>query len=429
MFDIFKTLINRKREKNEPESNDIKIKNPQRKNSIEEQNHPESLIAKYEAYSTMPQQLSNIIEVAPRDVQQLVRGNKKRFHENLDYNLLLIRERLPDDKLTFEQFVISKRGKKKVVMTYLKDVANPSVVEQVRNKIKAIKAETLLDTSYLERNIENSNISPFPQVELTTRPDLAEAALFQGRIMIFLDGSPDVLLAPTTFFDLMDTPEDAYSRWFIASNFFRIARYIMFIMAVSLPAFYIALTSHNPEMLPTRMAMLIAASTDGSPFPVYFEAFLMMGVVEAVRLILIRFPNEIGSVIGIFAGIVLVGAGLFANIFGPIIVMIVTLTIITSFAIPNYDLRTATRIIQFFTMIMTTMFGVFGFAVAFFYIAIHLVTLKSFGIPYMTPLAPAEASGWGHTILRDNTVVMAQDETYDPLATDETKLEKGENNE
>lgn len=403
MLKFFKKLTDRKKETKE-----LNREHEQPVKSIDKE--PEVRIDEVPVF----EKSSNIIEVAPRDIQQILRGNKKRFHEDIDYNLSLVQDRLPDENLTFEQVNIGRRGKRKVVIAYLEDVANPGIVAEVKEKIGAIRAETLLDSSYLERNIESSNISPFPQVEVTTRPDLAESALIQGRVAIFLDHSPDILLAPTTFFDLMDTPEDAYSRWFIANSFFRIARYIMFILAASLPAFYIALTSHSPEMLPTRLALLIAANAEGAPFPIYFEAFVMMGVVEAVRLILIRFPNQIGSTIAIFSGVVLAGAGLWANIFGAVIVMIVTLTIITSFAIPNYDLRQSVRIIQFFTMLMTTMFGVFGFAVAFFYIAIHLVTLKSFGIPYMTPLAPAEASGWGHTILRDNTVSMAQDETYKP---------------
>lgn len=369
-----------------------------------------------------------LIDIAPRDDQQPTRGYKKRFHECLEHNIALVKERLPDKNLVFEEFIVGSRGRKRVVMAYLKDLANPGIVKEITDRIQAIRAETLLDSSYLERNLENSNFSPFPQVETTTRPDSTEAALIQGRIAILLDGSPDILLAPTTFFDLMDTPEDSYSRWYIAANFFRMARYIMFVLAASLPAFYIALTSHNPEMFPTRFALLLAAGAEGTPFPVYFDAFIMMGVVEAVRLILIRLPNPVGAAITVFSGIVLVWAGLSANIISEFIVIIVTITAIVSFSIPNYDLRSAIRIIQFFTMIMATMFGVFGFAVAFFYIAIHLVTLKSFGIPYMTPLAPAEASGWGHTIFRDNTVKMAQDETYQPLPKAD-RVNKGEDNE
>lgn len=357
-----------------------------------------------------------VVEMAPRDVSQLFRGSKKEFLENLEFSLSLLAKRLPDENLFFQEFMVGTRSKRKVAVVYLKDRANPGIVTEINNRIKAIRAETILDSSYLERNIENSHISPFPQVETTVRPDVAESALLQGRIVILVDESPEALLAPTTFFDLMDTPEDAYGRWYIASSFFRIARYIMFMLAVSLPAFYIALTSYNPELLPTKLAFLIAAYDENIPFPIYFEAFIMMGIVEAVRMIMIRMPSTMGSTIALFAGITLVGSGLYADIIGAPVTIIVTLTIICSFAIPNFDLRFAVRIMQFFTMLMTTFLGMFGFAVAFFFIAIHLVTLKSFGIPYMAPLAPMEASGWGHTILRRNTESMPQDETYKPLA-------------
>jgi hypothetical protein len=188
----------------------------------------------------------------------------------------------------------------------------------------------------------------------------------------------------------------------------------MFILAVSLPGFYIALTSFNPEFIPTRLAFLIAGSREGTPFPVYFEGFLIMGVVEAVRMMMVRLPSQLGSTIALFSGLILIGAGIFAKIISVPMVIIATLTMISSFGIPNSDLRRAVRIIQFFTMFMTTTLGLFGFAMAFIYIAIHLSVLKSIGIPYMSPLAPLEASGFGHTILRESTKSMSRDETYEP---------------
>lgn len=361
----------------------------------------------------------SIVDVVPRDTQYPLRGPKKRFSENIDYNLLLLRERFPDINLVFEQFRLSSRSKKRVVIAYFKDVAHPGIVSEVKDRLRAIRSEAVIDSSYIERNIENSNISPFPQIENTPRPDVVESALLQGRVAIISDGSADVLLAPTTFFDLMDTPEDAYSRWFIAATFFRGARYIMFILAASLPAFYIAVTTFNPEFLPHSIVFIIARARGNAPFPIYLETFIMMGVVEAVRLMLIRIPTQIGGNIAVFCGLALVIAGLFSNVVTPIVLMVVTLTIICSFGIPNFDLRSAIRLIQFFTMIMTTALGVFGFAVAFFYISAHLVTLKSFGIPYMAPLAPLESSAWGHTVARKNSEVMPQDETYKPRSEDQ----------
>ncbi len=367
-----------------------------------------------------------LVSPIPRDKQRQIRGTKLQFFERLDYNLGLIRERIPDKNLIFEKFVVGSRGKRVVVIAYLKDLAHPGIVKEVKQRIKQIKAETVLDSSYIERNIENSRLSPFPQFEHTLRPDMAELALFKGKVLILTAENPEVLMAPTTFFDLMDAPEDLFGRWFVAASFFRIARFIMFLLAATLPGFYIALTSYNPDLIPTKLAFLIASANEGTPFPIYFEAFLMMGVVEAVRMIMIRFPNEMGSTIALFAGVVLVIAGLHANIIGAPIVIIVTLTIITSFGIPSFDLRLSVRITQFFTMIMATVLGLFGYAIAFFYIAIHLVTLKSFGIPYMSPFAPIEGSGWGHDILREDIKAMPLDETY-KASTKNLEKEKGEN--
>ncbi|MEL7563979.1 MAG: spore germination protein [Dehalobacterium sp.] len=356
-----------------------------------------------------------LIEVASRDVQQPLRGSKKRFAEEIDYNLSILAKRLPSKSLLCEEFIVGNISQTRVVLTYLSHKANPGIVGEVRKRINAIKADSVLDSMYIERNIEDSHLSPFPQIEATQEPDVSESALLQGRVAIFVDGSPDVLLAPTTFFDIMDTRDDAYMRWSVASTFFRIARYVMFFLATSLPALYIALSSYNPEMLPTKFLLLMLVSREETPLPIYLEAFLMMGVIEGIRMMMIRIPSLVGSTIALLSGITLVIAGLYANYIGASVVVIATLSMISSFGLPSFDLRISIRIIQFFTMLMATVLGIFGFAVAFFIITAHLVTLKSFGIPYTAPLAPLEPSGWGHTILRENTEQMPQDETYKPL--------------
>jgi len=355
-----------------------------------------------------------IVSTSPYDQEQIVRGPKERFSGNLDYNLTLLIERTGEKNLILEEYQMGTRAKKRVMIAYLENVANPGIVSEIKTRLSKNRTKPVLDSSYIERNIEDSNLSPFPQVETTPNPTVAESALLQGRVAIFVDQSPDVLLAPTTFFDLMDTTEDAFRRWHVASSFFKLARYILLIIAASLPGFYIGLTSYNPELIPTRLAFIIAGSREGTPFPVYFEAFFMMGVVEAVRMVIIRLPTALGSTIALFAGLLLAGAGISINIIGVPITMVVTLTIIASFGIPNNDLRGAIRIIQFGTMIMSTILGVLGFAISFFYLTAHLVNLKSFGIPYMTPLAPMEGSGWEHTVLRGNTKEMPRDESYKP---------------
>jgi len=353
-------------------------------------------------------------QTTPRATQQVATGPRRLTGEDLEYNLYLIKKILPDPNLKFANFIIGTRSRTKVVIAYLKDVANSGIVSEIKARLENIKAEIILDTSYIERNIQNSTLSPFPQLEKTKKADVVVSALAQSRIAIIVDGSPDILLAPTTFFDILDTPDDAYRRWFIASSFFRIARLILFLFAAFLPGFYIALTSFNPELIPTQLTFIITSAREGSPFPVYAEAFTMMGVAEAVRMAMLRTPTTTGQTIAIFSGLTLVGAGIISSIVSAPVVMIVTLTIIASFALPGFDLRSSIRMIQFFTMIMATLFGLFGLAIAFFYLTIHLATLKSFGIPYMAPVGPLELSGWGHTIFREPTPKMAIDETYKP---------------
>lgn len=350
-----------------------------------------------------------------RNNMQISRGPKHVFIENIGPNLALLKRRLPDPNLHFKEFYLGSRSRTKVVLVYLSDLANPGIVSEVQARLADIRAEIIPDASYIERNIQDSTLSPFPQIEKTTRPDVVESALVQGRVGIFTDGSPDVLLAPSTLFDLLDTPDDAYRRWFVASSFFRLARIAMLGIATFLPALFIALTSYLPELIPDRLAFLISAYTESVPLPVYLEAFIMMGIAEAIRMVMLRMPNNMGQTVAMFTGLTLVIAGLYANIISAPVVIIVTLTVLSSMAIPDFDLRSSIRMIQFFSMLMATFLGIFGLVFAFFYITIHLVVLKSFGIPYLAPAAPTEGSGLGHTVLRQDSKAMPGDETYKPV--------------
>jgi len=387
---------------------------------VPNENHPEGvtsgeteITSERSTFRNNPQR-PPIVRAIVGDKDQVVRGSRLRFTEDARYNLELLRNLAPTSELIAETISLGNLAPKEVFLIYLGNIANLSIVAEVKQRIKMIKARTLYESSYIQRNIEDSTFSPFPQVEASERPDVAVSALFQGRIVIILDGSPNVLLAPCTFFDLLDTPEDAYSRWFIAASFFKVARFIMLLLAVCLPGFYIATLSYNPEMVPTRLLLLILNSREGTPFPIYFEVFLMMGIAEALRMMLIRIPSPMGTTVGLFSGITLVIAGLFSHTIGSVLVIVVTLTVLSSFGIPDYDLRSSIRIIQFMTMIISSFLGLFGFALSFFIICIHLATLKSFGIPYMAPLVTMEIGAWGHTLLRGNSKEMPIDDTYKP---------------
>lgn len=275
------------------------------------------------------------VAVLPRNNQQIPRGPRSQFSEEIKGNLALVYKRINDDQLITEELIIGTRSKRKIVIAYIKDIVNPGILEEVKQRLLNIKAEFIVDSSYIERQIQDSSWSPFPQIEVTLKPDVVESALIQGRVAILVDNSPDVLLAPTTIFDLLDTPDDAYRRWFVASSYFRVIRFLLFLSTVFLTPFYIALTSFNPEMLPTALTLSIAGVREGTPFPVYLEAFLILGVAEGIRMIRLRMPTDMGSNLSMVAALIFIIAGLQGNIFSGPIVMVVTVSLIASFTIPN----------------------------------------------------------------------------------------------
>lgn len=353
-----------------------------------------------------------IIQNTPRAKNQISRGPKRLNSEDLKTNLSIIKQILPDPNLVVEDFIIGTRSHTKVSVVYLKDIVHQGILQEVSNRLKQIKAEIILDSSYIERNIQNSTWSPFPQIEKTERPDVTVSALNQGRIGILVNGSPDILLAPTTLFDILDTYDDSYRRWFIASSFFRIARFILLLTAAFLPAFYIALTSYNPELIPTVLAFNISGASSTSPLPGYLETFILLGIVEAMRMVMLRLPTFVGQTVTLLSGVILLLTGLSSDFFSGPVIIIVTLATIASFSLPNFDLRSSARMIQFLTMLLATFFGLYGLAMGFFYINIHLVSLKSFGIPYMKPLAPLDLRTWGHAVVKGDTKNMPTDRTY-----------------
>ncbi|MGI6224616.1 MAG: spore germination protein [Peptococcales bacterium] len=362
-----------------------------------------------------------IFQNTPRAKHQVGRGPQRLNSENLEFNLSTLKKMLPDPNLVVENFTIGSRTQTKVSIVYLKDIVHQGILQEVKTRLEKIHAEIILDSNFIEKNIQNFTWSPFPQVEKTNRPDVTIFALNQGRIAILVNGTPDTLLAPTTLFDILDTYDDSYHRWFVASSFFRIARIILLLIATFLPAFHISLTSYNPELIPTILSFNIIAARSSSPLPVYLETFILIGIAEATRMVMLRFPTFIGQTVALFAPISLVLTGLASNMFGAPLIIIVTLSIIATYTISDFDLRSSVRMIQFFTMLFSTFFGLFGLAMAFFYINIHLVTLKSFGVPYLAPLAPMNLSAWGHTILKEDTTDMPPDTTY--------KRKLGDNNE
>ncbi|MGC5327863.1 spore germination protein [Brevibacillus sp. SYSU BS000544] len=353
----------------------------------------------------------------------LVRGPRDGFVENIRVNTVLIRRRIRDTHLRFDSFTVGRRAKKELIIAYIEGVVHPALVEEVKRRVATIDIDEVEESGYVEQWIEDSTLSPFPQIQNTERPDRVASSLVQGRVAIFLDGTPFVLIAPVTLGMMFHSPEDFYLRWYMGT-LARILRYISAAIAVFLPALYIALASYHPGMIPSDLAFSIAGAREGVPFPAFVESIMMIGTMELLQEAGIRLPKPIGQTVSIVGGLVIGEAAVSAGIVSPVMVIIVSVTAIATFTLPSYNFAISLRIIRFGVMFAAAMFGLFGIVLFYIMINIHLVNLHSFGIPYTTPFAPGLLQDWKDLVVRAPiTLLSKRPKMMQPL--DEKRIEKG----
>lgn len=348
--------------------------------------------------------LINLVGYETRNVNEpaaepVVRGPREGLVENLHTNVSLIRRRLATPLLRFDVLTLGRLTQTKVMVTYIHGIADDSLVREVQRRLTRIETDAILDTSYIEEFIEDAPNSVFPQILTTERPDTVVAALLEGRVAILCDGSPVALIVPTTLWALMGASEDHYQRWDGAS-LVRLLRYTLVSLVLLLPSIYVAATTFHPEMLPGTMLISIAAAREGVPFSSFTEVLAMEITFEALREAGIRLPRPIGQTIGIVGAIVIGEAAVSAQLVSASVVIIVAFTGISSFVIPHFNLGIAFRILRFPILILAGSLGLFGIAIGIMLIILHLVTLHSFGQPYLAPVSPLRLHELKDTFIR-----------------------------
>ncbi|HTG68461.1 MAG TPA: spore germination protein [Candidatus Udaeobacter sp.] len=325
--------------------------------------------------------------------EALVRGPRAGFVETLSDNTALLRRHGENASLAFMSMQVGARAKKELIIAYIKDVADPDLVEEVRRRVSKIDIDNLPESGYVEQLIEDDFLSPFPQIQSTERPDRVISALMEGRVAILLDGTPFALIAPVTFSMLLQSPEDYYERW-LAGSLLRILRFFAALVALLTPAMYISFISFHPGLIPTKLAITIVGARVGVPFSSLVEALIMEVAIEILREAGLRLPKPIGPAMGIVGGLIIGEAAVQAGIVSPILVIVVAVTAISSFAIPQYNAGIALRMLRFVTMFCAAVFGLFGVVLFFLLLCAHIVKLKSFGVPYASPAVPFRVSDW-----------------------------------
>ncbi|WP_152393256.1 spore germination protein [Paenibacillus guangzhouensis] len=329
----------------------------------------------------------------------LVRGPRLGFNESICDNTTLLRQHGEKANLTITELRVGQRVTKELAIAYIKDIADESLVQEVQARIERINLDDVQDTGYIEQLIEDNFLSPFPQIQSTERLDRVISALMEGRVAILLDGTPFVLTVPTTFNMLLQSPEDYYERW-IPGTLVRILRYFAAFVSTFGPSLYISFISFHQGLIPTKLALSIAATRVGVPFPSLIEVLIMEIALEILREAGLRLPKPIGQTIGIVGGLVIGEAAVQAGIVSPLMVIVVAVTAISSFAIPQYNAGIALRILRFMAMIFAAIFGLYGVVLFFLLLCSHLSKLISFGVPYISPAAPYRLQDWKDFVVR-----------------------------
>lgn len=331
--------------------------------------------------------------------QLVVRGSKEGFTESIAKNMPMVRRIIKSPDLWVETMKIGKVTQTDVSMMYINGIANDKIVKEVKQRLNQINIDSILESGYVEQLIEDQTYTTFPTMYHTERPDIVAGNLLEGRIAIFVDGTPFVLIAPAVFIQFFQSPEDYYSRFDIATSI-RFLRILIFFISLIAPATYVAITTFHQEMVPTKLLIAIAAQREDVPFPSLVEALIMEVTFEILREAGIRLPRAIGSAVSIVGALVIGQASVQAGIVSPAMVIVVAMTAIASFATPSFAIAISARLIRFVFMIAAATFGFYGIILCFLMMIVHLCSLRSFGVPYMTPLAPFIPSNSGDTIVR-----------------------------
>lgn len=332
----------------------------------------------------------------------VVQGPKDAFLEVMAINVVLIRRRIRDTKLKLKRKKIGSRSKTDISLLYLDDLVRPETLARIERQLDRVDMDAVLDSGALEQLLEKRWLSPFPQLQMTERPDKAASAILEGRVVVVVDNSPFVVMLPATLSVFFQAAEDYYERWELMS-FIRAMRYVAAFVAVALPGLYIAFSVYHPELLPTALALKIAATRQTIPFSVVGEVLIMELAFELLREAGIRLPSPVSSTIGIVGGIIIGSAAIEAGITSPVVVIVSALTGICTFVIPNVALVSALRLSKYLCIFLGAVFGLFGIWLALLLLLVHLAGLTSYGIPYLYPFCSASVNDdkdWEDTIFR-----------------------------
>lgn len=334
------------------------------------------------------------------DSELSIRGPKDSFTENFNKNFGLVRRRIKSTSLWLEDFTIGKQTQTKIGVCYMNNIAEDKLVNQVISKLKQIDIDGIIDSGYLKKYLVEKN-SVFPTIITTERPDLVCMALLEGKCCVIVDNSPYVLIMPCFFIDLFHTPDDYYQKA-INISFIRIIRVLAFLIAIFIPAYYIAITTHNHDSVTTDLLLNFLAQRSTVPFPALVEGLIMTISFEILRESDMRMASTMGTAVSILGGLVLGDAAVSAGIISPIMIIVVAISAISGLAFTSIELTSAIRFWRIILMFLAAALGIYGIFLGLILLVTKLASIHSFDMPYLAPFSPLVKEEQKDAILKIN---------------------------
>lgn len=332
-------------------------------------------------------------------VEKTLKGAKDAFNERLRTNTTLLRRRLRTPDLKTERMTLGRRSDTEVSISYLKSVANPEIVQEVKKRLNAIDIDGLITAGNLEEYISDCPNSPFPQIMNTERPDRFALDLLDGKVGLLIDGLPFGFVLPCTFAELTRVPEDK-AQHFVVASLLRLMRFVSIIVSLILPAFYVATAMYHQELLPFKLLLSIIQSKQEVPFSTGLEILGMLIAFEVLQEAGLRLPDPVGQTVSIIGALIVGQSAVEAKVISPIAVIVVAAAGITGYVVPNQDLSRALRICRFLLVLFALGAGMVGLFAGAALMVHHLCSVESFGVPYLSPLAGGGPRGFFNLLFR-----------------------------
>ena len=346
---------------------------------------------------TLPSQGWKQRAIIEPEAEIITKGPREGFVETLKTNRSMIRRKVQNRNLLFEGLTLGKVTNTAVNLVYIDDIVNHQILADLKKRLSKIDIDAILDAAYVEEMIRDEQFSPFTTIGYTERPDVVVAKLLEGRIGIMFDGTPVVLTVPYLFVETLQANEDYYTSFFAAS-INRSIRFLAFLLTVFVPGLYVALVTTHHEIIPQKLLFSLIASRVGVPFPTIVEVLAMILTFEMLRESGLRLPKGLGQTVSIVGALVLGQAAVEAKFISAPVVIIVAITAITSFIF--YHINGAVMITRFIVTLMGAFFGLYGVTLSLIGIFIHLYSLQSFGIPYMSYIGSTKGQELKDTLIR-----------------------------